>query len=241
MRKIYETEEVVQERIGFIVVDKKEEGDDKEMTYSVICCSPKYRRATLVGCFLSVFQQLTGINAIMFYSNMLFKGLSMTNTEVTFLIGIVNFLATLVGLVLLIFFGRKSLMLIFNILMTLTLTLLSIYSFQKESIGMIVCVLLFIAFFEFSSGPIVWLYNAEIMRDKAVAIATFLNWFISLVISVSIPFLVKKFDIGWIFLSFAIFTAIGSIFIAIFMKETRGKTQAEIDEMFDDTEKNDDK
>lgn len=102
---------------------------------------------------------------------------------------------------------------------------------------MIVCVLLFIAFFEFSSGPIVWLYNAEIMRDKGVAIATFLNWFISLIISVSIPFIVKKFDIGWIFLSFAIFTLFGTIFIVIFMKETRGKTQAEIDEMFDDSEK----
>ena len=170
---------------------------------------------------------------------MLFKGLSMTSTEITFYIGVVNFLATLVGLVLLIFFGRKSLMLVFNVLMTLMLSLLSIYSFDKNSIGMIVCVLLFIAFFEFSSGPIVWLYNAEIMRDKAVAIATFLNWFISLVISVCIPFLVKKFDIGWIFLSFAIFTALGSVFIAVFMRETRGKTQAEIDELFDDSEPND--
>jgi len=105
---------------------------------------------------------------------------------------------------------------------------------------MIVCVLTFIAFFEFASGPIVWLYNAEIMRDKGVAIATFLNWFVSLIISVCIPFLVKRFDIGWIFLSFAIFTLLGTIFIAIFMKETRGKTQGEIDELFDDTEKDDD-
>lgn len=184
-----------------------------------------------------MFQQLTGINAIMFYSNMLFKGLSMSSTEVTFLIGLVNFFATLVGLVLLMFFGRKSLMLVFHICMTITLLLLALYSFDKNSIGMIVCVLLFIAFFEFSSGPIVWLYNAEIMRDKANAIATFLNWTMSLIISISIPLLVKKYDIGYIFLAFAIFTAIASIFIAFFMRETRGKTQAEIDEMFDDTEK----
>ena len=160
---------------------------------------------------------------------MLFKGLSMTSTEITFYIGVVNFLATLVGLVLLIFFGRKSLMLVFNVLMTLTLSLLSIYSFDKNSIGMIVCVLLFIAFFEFSSGPIVWLYNAEIMRDKAVAIATFLNWFISLLISIFIPSLVKMFDIGWIFFSFSVFTALGSAFILYFMEETRGKTPTEID------------
>merc|ERR1711934_945755 len=127
----------------------------------------------------------------MFYSNMLFKGLSMSSTAVTFLIGLVNFVASLVGLVLLVFFGRKTLMLIFNIAMTLTLLLLALYSFDKNSIGMIVCVLLFIAFFEFASGPIVWLYNAEIMRDKANAIATFLNWTVSLIVSICVPLLVR--------------------------------------------------
>jgi len=200
MRKIYDKESVVQERIGFIVVDDIGFGTgDKYQSYSTICCSPKYKRATLVGCVLSILQQLTGINAIMFYSNMLFKGLSMTNTEVTFYIGIINFVATLFGLVLLMYFGRKTLLLICSIAMTMTLFLLANYSFQKNSNGMIACVLVFIAFFEFSSGPIVWLYNAEIMRDKGIAIATSLNWFISLVISVCIPYLVKKFDIGWIF------------------------------------------
>ena len=52
---------------------------------------------------------------------------------------------------------------------------------------MVVCVLLFISFFEFSSGQIVWLYMYEIMRDKAQSIGTFLNWFMSLVISLAIP------------------------------------------------------
>ena len=173
----------------------------------------------------------------MFYSNMLFTGLSMTNTEVTFLIGLVNFFATLIGLVLLIFYGRKSLMLVFNILMVLTLFKLTLSSFNKDSTGMIVCVLLFIAFFEFSSGPIVWLYNAEIMQDKAVAVATFLNWFVSLVISICIPYLVKKYDIGWIFNFFATKTVFGSAFIYLFMEETRGKTPAEINKMFDDSKK----
>lgn len=101
---------------------------------------------------------------------------------------------------------------------------------------MVTCVLLFIAFFEFSSGPIVWLYMSEIMTDKAQSIGTFLNWFMSLVISLAIPQLVKHYSIGYIFLSFGIFTVLGTVFIGIFMKETMGKTQAEIDEMFDDTD-----
>lgn len=161
MNNIYSTEERAAERTSFIITVN--EDDQNDMSYGTLCCDPRYSRATILGCALSVFQQLTGINAIMFYSNLVFKGLTMTNTMITALIGIVNFVATLFGLVFLAFAGRKTLMAIFNIAMSVTLLMLSYYSFEKDSIGMVVCVLLFIAFFEFSSGPIVWLYNAEIM------------------------------------------------------------------------------
>jgi len=148
----------------------------------------------------------------------------MTNTSVTFLIGIVNFLATLIGLTFLACAGRKTLMFWFSGAMSITLLLLSFFAFQRDTIGMVTCVLLFIAFFEFSSGPIVWLYMSEIMTDKAQSIGTFLNWFMSLVISLAIPQLVKHYSIGYIFLSFGIFTVLGTVFIGIFMKETMGKT-----------------
>ena len=69
-----------------------------------------------------------------------------------------------------------------------------------------------------------WLYNAEIMKDKALSLATFLNWSFSLIISIVIPIMVKYVSVGYIFLMFGLFTTIGSIYIAIFMKETMGKT-----------------
>lgn len=171
----------------------------------------------------------------MFYSNMLFEGLSMTNTEVTFLIGIVNFITSIFGLVLLIWFGRRSLMLFFNIAMTITLLLLAYYSFENFSAGMIVSVLLFNAFFACSSGPILWLYSAEILHDKAISIASFIGWISCLVISISVPELLQFYEIGVIFRSFAIFTLLGIVFIYKFMKETRGLTQAEIRDLFNDT------
>jgi sugar porter (SP) family MFS transporter len=230
MSKIYRTPELVQERIDEIIIE--EGSSDSDLTYAQLMYDPKYRRATWVGSTLSLFQQLTGINAIMFYSNIVFKGLDISNTTVTALIGIVNFLATLVGLGLLACFGRKTLMLFFSVLMSITLILLSFFAFTHNSVGMVVCVLLFIAFFEFSTGPILWLYMAEIMKDKAVSIGTFLNWFGSLIMSVSIPILVKTVSIGYIFLAFSIFTVIGTLIILFFMKETRGKTRAEIDAMF---------
>ena len=170
------------------VIDSEEK---ENLGYGTLCCSPKYRRATLVGIFISVFSQLTGINMIMFYSNMLFKGLDMSATTVTALIGIVNFLATLVGLGLLACAGRKTIMLVFNAAMALTLFMLAFFAFEHNTIGMVVSVLLFICFFEFSSGPITWLYMAEILQDKALSIGAFLNWFISLAISIAIPLIIR--------------------------------------------------
>ena len=222
MNKIYATPEIAAERIDEIKIIS--EDDQKDLTYSKLCCDKQYSRATIVGCLLSVFQTLTGINVIMFYSNMVFKGLTMSATTVTALIGIVNFVATIIGFFFLICFGRKTIMLVFNILMALSLFLIAYFSFMNDTYGMVACTLLFIIFFEFSSGPILWLYLAEILQDKAQSIATFLNWSINLAISVSVPLMVKSFAIGYIFLGVGVITVFGVLFIIFFMKETKGKT-----------------
>jgi len=232
MRNIYSSEERATERTELITVMNEDQLQD--MSYGTLVCDPRYRQATILGCALSIGQQLTGINVIMFYSNMVFKGLTITNTMITASVGLVNFIASFFGLVFLAFAGRKVLMATFNIAMSITLLMLSYYAFQHNSIGMVVCVLLFIAFFNFSSGTIIWLYNSEIMQDKAIALALFLNMFLGLVVSIAIPLVIKVVQIGYIFLTFGVLTAIGAVVIIIFMQETRGKTQEEIDLMFND-------
>jgi len=87
--------------------------------------------------------------------------------------------------------------------------------------------LVFIALFEFGPGPITWLYMAEIMQDKAVSIATVMNWMVCLLVSLVIPKLVDKIGIenlGYIFIAVGAFSVIGFIFMFIFLLETRGKT-----------------
>ena len=222
MNKIYTEEATANERIDLIEIIEDE--DDSGPGYGTICFDPRYRRATWVGITLSIFSQLTGINVIMFYSNILFKGLSMSNTSITALIGVVNFITPIIRLMLLMCFGRKTLMVTFNIGMTIVLILLAVFSFYSESIGMIICVLLFIAFFEFSSGTITWLYLAEIMQAKAIGIATFLNWTVNLIVSIAVPYSVRAFHIGYIFLFLGIFTFIGTLIIIFLMIETKGKT-----------------
>lgn len=232
MNKIYKDPLVADKRIEIMADNNGTMGNS--LTYTQLFYGKRWRRASWVGVTLALFQQLTGINAIMFYSNMVFKGLEMTNTTITGLIGIVNFVTTLGGLALLTCFGRRTIMLVFNALMAITLIILAYYSFERNTIGMVVCVLVFIAFFEFSSGPIIWLYMAEIMADKAMGVATFLSWGGSLAISVSIPLLLRVTSIGYIFLAFGLFTVLGTVIIYFFMIETKDKSQAEIDKEFSD-------
>ena len=98
---------------------------------------------------------------------------------------------------------------------------------------MIFVVLSFAVLFSVSSGPITWLYMSEIMFDKALSIATVLVWTFALIISLTTLPLYQMFEEqeneGMIFLLYGIFTFFGTIFIALFMKETKGKTLIEIE------------
>ena len=185
----------------------------------------------------------------MFYSNTLFSSLGSPDL-VTFLIGSVNFLSVFGGLFLLFRYGRKSIMVTFNLGMAIILFLVGFVSLKQSgwkpedhedgasnpyTVPSVLLVLIFIAFFEFSSGPITWLYMSEIMQDKTQSIATVLNWLVNLVISLVTPSLISsigKDNIGYIFMSVGVLTLIGAIFMYFFMIETKGLSPQEIDEKF---------
>jgi len=191
---------------------------------------------------MAIFQQFTGINIIMFFSNTIFKnvGGNLTATQITGLVGFVNFFTTLIGMALLSYAGRKTIMFWCNLAMALILLSLGYFTFAQMNSLSVIMVMLFISFFEFSSGPITWLYMSEIMQDKAVSIATVLNWLVNLGISAgTVPLLnaigysdENSTAIGYVFYGMGVMTCFGTLFIAFFMKETRGKTAQEIEEMF---------
>jgi len=237
MSKIYApsaVEGVIQEIGG-----AQAEGEP-ELSMKAVFTHPHYRRASILGCFLSMAQQLTGINVIMFYSNSIFSSseggdISLSANASTALVGTVNFVCTLGGLALLSRFGRRTLMLFGSIAMAATLVAVGIAALKGLQVLEIIFVLMFVAFFEFSSGPITWLYMAEIMQAKALGVAVCINWLVNLVISAAIPPLIKAIgedNIGYIFIFCGALTITCFFFIYWFMEETRGKTALEIEEMF---------
>ena len=161
MGKIYDVAKV-RERVEAIIVD--DNAKSSSPSYSETLCSPKYKKATVIGILISFFQQISGINAIMFYSTRIFSKTGTPATLATSLVGVVNMVSTLASTLLLSKFGRRSLLWTFSFVMAAILICLGIvYSLdQNPSTSMgyfeVILVLAFVACFEFSMGPITWIY-----------------------------------------------------------------------------------
>jgi hypothetical protein len=82
--------------------------------------------------------------------------------------------------------------------------------------------MLFVCAFEFAPGPIVWLYMGEILNDKGISVAVFLNWLLTLIVGLLSNSIIDGIGIGPTFIMFGCFNAVSAIFISIFMKETKG-------------------
>lgn len=98
MGKIYEVDRVG-ERIDAITIENGSQVQG--VTYGETFCSPRFKVATLVGCCLSVLQQLSGINAVMFYSSKIFKDVGWSARGGTALVGFVNMVSTFFAIALL--------------------------------------------------------------------------------------------------------------------------------------------
>jgi len=82
--------------------------------------------------------------------------------------------------------------------------------------------MLFVCAFEFAPGPIVWLYMGEILNDKGISVAVFLNWTFTLIVGLFTPTIMKSMGNGPTFIMFGCFNICAALFIFFFMKETKG-------------------
>jgi MFS family permease len=176
----------------------------------------------------------------MFYSDTILKGFGVAPGIATPILNFGNFIATFGGLALLARFGRRTLMVWGTLAMVIILIAAGLLSLFNIKIPVIITLVMFIFAFEFTSGPITWLYMSEIMQDKATSFASGLNWSMNCIISGSVPYLVRTLtsngrenqNVGYIFIACGGFTAVGFIFIYVYMKETKGKKKQDIEWMY---------
>lgn len=200
-----------------------------------------------IGVGLQIFQQLTGINAIMYYAPTLLKRAGFVDTQVALLAnagtGIVNVVMTFPGILLVDRLGRKPLLIAGAVSMATVMSLLGaligIYGpdFSNPAIPYVCLILMymFVASFAFSWGPIGWIIPSEIyplrIRAKAISITTASNWFFNFIIAQVVPTLLRQINWG-VYLIFAGFHVIMALWVLFVLPETKNKSLEEIDQIF---------
>lgn len=203
---------------------------------------PGLRFALFVGVVLAVLQQITGINAIMYYAPEIFKQTGAgTNAALiqTILVGIVNFAFTLIAIWLIDKAGRKPLLVIGAILMTISLAVVG-YGFQAENVSgalILFFILLYVASFAVSFGPVVWVMISELfptrIRGRATAIAALSLWAADYVVSQTFPMLLEGIGTSATFYMFAAISLVAIIFCSTLVPETKGKSLEQIERLWE--------
>ncbi|WP_244226770.1 sugar porter family MFS transporter [Paenibacillus protaetiae] len=200
--------------------------------------SPGLRVALIVGVVLAVLQQVTGINAVLYYAPEIFQSMG-TGTDSslvqTIFIGVVNVLFTILAIWLIDKVGRKLLLLVGSGLMTICLAVIGLAFHTGHTTGplVLVFILIYVAAFAVSLGPVVWVVLSEIfpnrIRGRATAIASMALWAADYAVSQSFPPLLDSAGPAPTFWIFGVMGVITFFFTLRVVPETKGKSLEEIE------------
>ena len=219
----------------------------------------RLRKPLMVGFGLAIFQQLTGINAIIYYSDKIFAAAGFSTpadqaSASTWAIGAVNVLATFIAVAYVDRFGRRPLLLCGLVGMGTSLATVGICFHYMDNVdttnaattgtgptdaGVItlVALVVFVISFAFSLGPVTWTVISEIfptrVRGRAMAVATAVNWFSAWVVSQFFLSLIDAIGTSATFYLFAAVAVIAYVWVWRKVPETKGRSLEQIQLLWD--------
>lgn len=201
--------------------------------------SKKYKYPIMLAVLFAFFNQMAGINAIIYYSPRIFEmtGLGSDSALLSSAgIGVVNLVFTMIGITLIDRSGRKKLMLIGSLGLMISLSLVA-YSFYQESFSIVpIYLFVYIAFFALSQGAVIWVFISEIFPNRVRAhgqsLGSFTHWLMAAIVANIFPYFTNNFGGGPVFLFFSIMMVLQLLFVLKIMPETKGKSLEEIEKEF---------
>ncbi|XP_065205177.1 glucose transporter type 1 isoform X3 [Planococcus citri] len=242
LRASNQIEEDVQE------MQAEERAQQAEATISMIelLCSPTLRYPLIIGVIMQLSQQLSGINAVLYYSTGLFQKAGLPEEIAKFMtigIGVIMVAMTLITMPLMDRTGRRTLhlyglggMFIFSVFITISFLTKEFFGFVQEMIDWmsylsVVSTLGFVVFFAVGPGSIPWMITAELFsqgpRPAAMSISVLVNWTSNFIVGIGFPTMDAALG-NYTFLPFSAFLAFFWIFTYQKVPETKNKTFEEI-------------
>jgi SP family arabinose:H+ symporter-like MFS transporter len=202
---------------------------DTEHAGSDALFSWKYRLPIFLAVSIGMFNQLSGINAILYYMNDIFiqAGFSKVSGDLQAVaIGGTNLLFTMIAVSVIDRVGRKTLLLIGSVGTALSLAGVAYIFFTHQHQGLLVWLLVgFIAFFAFSQGAVIWVYIGEVfpnqVRAKGQSLGSFSHWFMNGIISLIFPLMAASSG-AYPFVFFSAMMVLQLFVVGFFYPETKG-------------------
>ncbi|HSJ68167.1 MAG TPA: sugar porter family MFS transporter [Anditalea sp.] len=198
---------------------------------------PKFRKISIMAVLIAVFNQMSGINAIIYFAPRIFESAGI-NTEDALIstmgIGAINLGATMLGLYLIDKIGRKMLMYIGSVgyIISLSLMAYSYFGGALESSLLPYFVFIFIASHAIGQGAVIWVFISEIfpneLRAMGQSMGSFTHWLLAALIANVFPLVANRYGAGYIFAFFAMMMVLQLIWVAYMMPETKGRSLEEI-------------
>ncbi len=198
----------------------------------------KTGKIVLIGTLIAALQQITGINAVIMFSPEIFKAAGSAQGDSVMqamIVGLVNFLMTIVALWLVDKKGRKTLLLWGAAGMILSLAYLT-YEFAQpvqNGIGVLVALLMYISFFAASFAPVMWVIISEIYPNRikglAMSFSTAVSWLCTFLTVYFAPVIQGTLGLHYLFAIFGVFSIIAFVFVKFRIPETKGKSLEQIE------------
>lgn len=198
----------------------------------------KTGKIVLIGTLIAALQQITGINAVIMFSPEIFKAAGSAQGDSVMqamIVGLVNFLMTIVALWLVDKRGRKTLLLWGAVGMIVSLAYLTL-EFAKpvqNGAGVLIALLVYISFFAASFAPVMWVIISEIYPNRikglAMSFSTAVSWLCTFLTVYFAPVIQGSLGLSYLFGIFGVFSIIAFVFVKFWIPETKGKSLEQIE------------
>jgi SP family arabinose:H+ symporter-like MFS transporter len=202
--------------------------------------SVKMRPVLVIGVFLSVFSQVTGINSIMYYAPVIFQSIGAGASSAvmqTAVIGGGNLIFTFVAIALIDRVGRKPLLIggVTGMMISLTAIAAAFYLKKYDGYIMLFLILTYIASFSASLGPVTWVLVSEIfpnkLRSKAMSVSIVSLWLANFLLILVFPVILNRLGGAAAFLLFDVMCVILLLFTIFKVPETKGRSLEELEKI----------
>jgi MFS transporter, SP family, arabinose:H+ symporter len=201
----------------------------------------RYRPVLFIGILIAVFQQVTGINAILYYAPVIFRetGLDSSSSLLqTIGIGVVNVVSTFIAIGLVDKVGRKKFLLAGSLIMGISLATVAL-CFQYRYFDhylILVGMLLYVSAFGCTLGAVTWVYLSEIfpnrVRGLALSVVTLALWLADFAVTYTFPIMTKKLGTAPTLYCYGALCALSFLYVLVKVRETKGRSLEEIEHVF---------